>query len=265
MPRTVGVLGGMGPRATVDFFQKLTDLTPARRDQDHLRVIIDSRPQIPDRSAFLFGGGEDPTPWLVESAQTLEAAGAELLVIPCNTAHAFLDAIRRSVGIPVLDITEVVAEEACRTVPGLRVAGVLATGATVRVGLYHRAFERRGVRVLAPEPDDQGIVDRAIYAVKAGDLGPRVREEVRRVGHRLMAQGAEAVILGCTEVPLVVDPGEWAVPVLDSTRILAQATVRAALGEQWNFGGDPPRFEDEPVAGDSPVEVQEASWRRRQP
>jgi aspartate racemase len=265
MPRTVGVLGGMGPRATVDFFQKLTDLTPARCDQDHLRVIIDSRPQIPDRSAFLFGDGEDPTPWLVESARTLEAAGAEFLVIPCNTAHAFLDAIRRSVGIPVLDITEAVAEEACRAVPGIRVVGLVATGATVRVGLYHRAFARRGVRVLAPEPDDQRIVDRAIYAVKAGNLKPQVREDVRRVGDRLVAKGAEAVVLGCTEVPLLVDPGEWTVLVLDSTRILAQATVRAALAGAWNFEGDPARSQDGPIADRSAVTSQEAPWRRRQP
>lgn len=263
MPRTVGVLGGMGPRATVDFFQKLTDLTPARRDQDHLRVIIDSRPQIPDRSAFLFGDGEDPTPWLVEAARTLEAAGAELLVIPCNTAHAFLEAIRSSVRVPVLDITEAVAEEASRLVPDLRSVGLLATGATVRIRLYHRAFGRRGVEVLVPEPDDQGIVDRAIRAVKAGDLGPPIRKDVRRVGGQLVARGAQAVVLGCTEIPLVVDPREWTVPVLDSNRILAQATVRAALEGARNFEPDPARSEG--GSHGMAIPGQEAPWRRRQP
>ncbi len=229
MRLTVGVVGGMGPRATADFFAKLIELTPAARDQDHLRVLIDSNPQIPDRSAFILGEGEDPTPWLVETARRLEAAGADFLVIPCNTAHYFLEAIRRSVRIPVLDITEAVAEEATRTVPGLEAVGLLATTATARAQLYHRAFGRRGVRVIAPGGEDQKAVDRAIYSVKAGDLGPEVRKAVARVGVRLVEQGAEAIVLGCTEIPLVVDPQTWPVPVLDSTHILAQVTVRTAI------------------------------------
>ncbi|MDR7415360.1 MAG: amino acid racemase [Armatimonadota bacterium] len=240
MSLTVGVLGGMGPRATADFFRKLIELTPARRDQDHLRVLVESNPQIPDRSAFILGGGEDPTPWLVEAARRLEAAGADFLVIPCNTAHYFLEAIRRSVRIPVLDITEAVAEAAVRAVPGLVAAGLLATTATIRARLYHRTFARREVRVVVPEGEEQEVVDRAIYSVKAGDLGPAVREGVRRVGLGLVDRGAQAIVLGCTEIPLVVDPAEWPVPVIDSTLALARTAVHAALSAC--------REEDEPVA-----------------
>ncbi len=225
MARTVGVLGGMGPRATADFFQKLIDLTPARRDQDHLRVIIDNNPGIPDRSRHIVEGGEDPTPELVATARNLERAGADFLVIPCNTAHHFLEAIRRSVRIPVLDITEVVAEHAA----GLERVGLLATRATVLSGLYQRALARRRCEVLVPSEARQELVNRAIFAVKAGDLGGLVRGWVREAGRELVERGAQAVVLGCTEIPLVIDPAEWPVPVLDSTALLAQAAVREAL------------------------------------
>ncbi len=232
MARTVGVLGGMGPRATADFFQKLIDLTPAKRDQDHLRVIVDNNPQIPDRSRWILEGGEDPTPALVATARNLERAGADFLVIPCNTAHHFLDSIRRSVRIPVLDITEAVARRA----RGFPCVGLLATRATVVAGLYQKALGRRGCRVLVPSPARQDLVDRAIFAVKAGNLGPRVRAWVREAGQELVHAGAQALVLGCTEIPLVVDPGEWPVPVLDSTALLAEAAVEEALREDQGAG-----------------------------
>jgi aspartate racemase len=232
MARTVGVLGGMGPRATVDFFQKLIDRTPAARDQDHLRVIVDSNPKIPDRSRCILEGGEDPTPALVATAQNLERAGADFLVIPCNTAHYFLDRIRSAVRVPVLDITEAVARRARE----FSTVGLLATCATVVTGLYQRTLGRYGCRVLVPSPPRQEQVDRAIYAVKAGDLGPQVREWVREAAQELVASGAQALVLGCTEVPLVVDPAEWAVPVLDSTALLAELAVEEALKDERPAG-----------------------------
>ncbi len=228
MARTVGVLGGMGPRATADFFFKLIELTPARRDQDHLRVIVDSNPQIPDRSRCILEGGEDPTPALVATARNLERAGADFLVIPCNTAHHFLDRIRESVRIPVLDITEVVAQRAA----GLSTVGLLATRATVVAGLYQKALARHHTRVVVPSPARQELVDRAIFHVKAGDLGPHVRAWVREAGRELVGAGAQALVLGCTEIPLVVEAHQWPVPVLDSTALLAEAAVREALGEE---------------------------------
>jgi aspartate racemase len=227
MTRTIGVVGGMGPRATADFFSKLIDCTPAERDQDHIRVLIDSNPEIPDRSAYILGHGADPTDALIATARNLERGGAHFLVIPCNTAHHFLDAIRRSVGVPVLDIMEVVAEAGER-VGGIRSVGLLATSATVTAGLYERAFARRGVTVLAPSVESQERVDEAIWAVKAGRTDAATRRTVHEAGNELIARGVQAIVLGCTEIPLLVDPGDWSVPVLDSTEILAHAAVRAA-------------------------------------
>lgn len=226
--KTIGVLGGLGPWATVDLFEKILRLTPAAHDQDHLRVIIDNNPKIPDRSPAILGGGEDPTPALVATAQNLERAGADLIVIPCNTAHAFYGPIAAAVSVPVLHIMDEVAQAARTEVPSLRRAGVLATRATMAAGLYHRAFERVGVDVVGPDAGGQEVVNRTIYGVKAGQAGPRLTAELLPVAQSLVDRGADAVVLGCTELPFVLRPGDIAVPLLDSNLILAQAAVRAA-------------------------------------
>ncbi|HLA25412.1 MAG TPA: amino acid racemase [bacterium] len=226
--KVIGVLGGLGPWATLDLFEKILRLTPARRDQDHLRVIIDSNAKIPDRSAAILGQGEDPTPALVATAANLERAGAEVLVIPCNTAHAFYAAVAASVRIPVLHIMEEVAAAARRDRPEVRRVGVLATRATIVARLYHQAFAKIGVQVLTPDAAGQDVVTQAIDSVKAGTLEADTTAAVAAVARSLVALGAGAIVLGCTELPFVLRPGDVDVPVLDSNLILAQAAVRAA-------------------------------------
>jgi aspartate racemase len=234
--RTIGVLGGMGPWATLDFFGRLLRLTPAARDQDHLRILIDNNPAVPDRSAFLLGRGEDPTPWLVAGARGLAAAGADFLTIPCNTAHAFYPAIAGSVPIPVLHMMEEAAAAAARAHPQARRVGLLATAGTVRAGLYARAFARYGVEVVVPDAAAQAVTDALIAAIKAGPR-PEHRGQAAALVQALAAQGAEAVVLGCTELPLVLAADVLArapVPVLDATEALARRAVALALGEaEW--------------------------------
>ena len=226
--KVIGVLGGLGPWATVDFFEKILRLTPAQRDQDHLRILIDNNPKIPDRSPAIFGTGEDPTPALVATAKNLERAGADFLVIPCNTAHAFYDRIQAAVSIPVLHIMEEVAAAASQEVPDLRIVGVLATAATMASGLYHRAFARIGVDVIGPDSAGQVVVDQAIYGVKAGRMGPEVTRGLVEVVEGLVVRGAQALVLGCTELPFVLRPAHLNVPLLDSNLILARAAIRMA-------------------------------------
>lgn len=230
--RTIGVIGGMGPLATADFYMRLVRATPAAKDQDHLHVLIDSNTGIPDRTAAIEGRGPDPTPALVETARRLVAAGAEVLAIPCNSAHAFIDEIRRAVpGVPVLDIMEEVASSAAALRPPPAAAGLLATSGTVRQRLYQAALDRRGIGVMAPDAEGQRVVSEAIASVKAGDTGPEVRARVRGVADALVRAGAGVIVLGCTEVPLILGSGDVAVPVLDGTEILARAAVREGLGE----------------------------------
>jgi aspartate racemase len=229
--RTIGVIGGMGPLATADFYLRLVRATPAATDQEHLHVIIDSNAQIPDRTAAIDGRGPDPTPALVETARRLVAAGADVLAMPCNSAHAFLEAIRREAGVPVLDIMEEVARAAAALSPVPAAVGLLATSGTVRQRLYHNALERRQMRVLTPNEAGQRVVSAAIAAVKAGDTGPAVRAQARAAGEELIRAGAGAIVLGCTELPLVLGPQDVGVPLLDGTEILAGAAIREGFGE----------------------------------
>jgi aspartate racemase len=222
----------MGPLATADFYLRLVRATPAATDQEHLHVLIDGNAQIPDRTAAIEGRGPDPVPLLLETARRLVAAGAEVLVMPCNSAHAFLDRIRGAVGgVPVLDIMEEVAAAAAALRPVPASVGLLATSGTIRQRLYHAALARRGIAVLTPDPAGQRIVSDAIASVKAGDTGAAVRARIRGAAGSLVQQGAGAIVLGCTELPVILGAADVAVPVLDGTEILARAAVREGLGE----------------------------------
>ncbi len=230
--KVIGVLGGLGPWATLDFFEKLLRVTPAHRDQDHLRILIDNNPKVPDRTPAILGRGEDPSPALEATARNLERAGADFLVIPCNTAHAFYDRIQAAVSIPVLHIMEEVAAVASKEVGGLKVVGVLATSGAMAAQLYQRAFARIGVEVIGPEHPGQQVIDRAIYSVKAGAMGAEVTRGLVGVAEGLIAQGAQALVLGCTELPFVLKGSHVRVSLLDSNLILARAAVRTALAPE---------------------------------
>ncbi len=225
----IGILGGLGPWATVDLFEKILRATPATRDQEHFRILIDNNPKIPDRTPAILGRGEDPTPALVATARNLERGGASFLVIPCNTAHAFYEPIQAAVGIPVLHIMEEVATAARAEIPELKCVGVLATIGTIRAQLYDRAFARHNIDVLIPPPSEQPLVDRAIYQVKASEMGAEVTRPLIGVAKGLIASGAQALVLGCTELPFVLKPAQVPVPLLDSNLVLARAAVRTAM------------------------------------
>jgi len=221
--RTVGVLGGMGPAATVEFFRRLVAATPAATDREHLHVVIDSDPSIPDRTEAILRGGRCPVPRLVAMARRLESAGAELLALPCNTAHAYVEEIRAAVSIPMLDMIGETAAAIDRSPVGL-----LATDGTIESGLYQRACEGRGVRIVVPNPADRRSVMEAIAAIKAGAEPRGAERELAAVVRRLARDGAEAVIAGCTEISLV--PGDrmplrW----VDALDRLVEATLRDAL------------------------------------
>ncbi len=226
--KTIGILGGMGPEATVDLFAKIVAATPARIDQEHLRIVIDNNPKIPDRTAAALHGGEDPTRLLQTTASNLERAGADFLVMPCNSAHLFFDSIVQAVRIPVLHIADETVAEVARRYPKVRTVGVLAAHGTVQLRLYHDRLEAAGLKAISPDPGDQEIVQAAIFSVKAGDKGPVVCERIRGVAERLAAQGAELLLTACTELPLILRDGEVSVPVQDPTEVLAAAAVRFA-------------------------------------
>jgi len=229
--RVIGVLGGMGPEATLAFFSWILKLTPAARDQDHLRVVIDSNPKIPDRTAALLHGGPSPVPALRQGIAGLRRAGADFVVIPCVSAHAFLEELREGAALPILSLFDVTAEAVRARHPAVRRVGLLATTGTIRVGRFQERLAREGLETLTPAGEDQELVMRTIYGVKAaaGEADRRpLRENARGVAGRLVAAGAEAVIAGCTEIPLVLKPEDLPVPLFDTLRLLAEAAVATA-------------------------------------
>ena len=228
--KIIGIIGGVGPEATVDLYRKIIKSTPAKIDQDHIRVIIDSNCKIPDRVKAIFGNGEDPAPVLSETARNLERAGADLILIACNAAHHYYDAVVKSVSIPVLHIVEETASYCSRRFPEMRTFGLLAGSSTMELGLYPKGFHKIQSKILNPKPEDQNKVMDCIYKIKAGDLGGSVKEDLLKVARNLNDAGAEVIILGCTEVPLVLEDGDLPIPFVDPTQVLAEAGVAMARG-----------------------------------
>lgn len=227
----VGVLGGMGPAATADFYRKLVDATPAATDQQHLRVVLWVDPTVPDRSAALVDDGPDPTPWLRRGLRVLTVAGADLIAVPCNTAHAFFAPTTAPAGVRVVHMIDQAVRAVTDLVPPVRRVGLLATTGTVRVGLYQDWLGRAGLEPVLPGTADQeSLVATAIRAVKAGDRGAWVSGALETAAANLARRGAQVIIAGCTEIPLVVGERCASIPVIDPTRSLARAVVAAAIG-----------------------------------
>jgi aspartate racemase len=226
--KCAGVLGGMGPDATVDFMTRLIRLVPAKEDGDHIRCIVDNNPKVPSRIKALFEGGkEDPAPCLMDMARRLEAWGADFLVMPCNTAHYYHGRIQSAVRIPVLNMIELAARAAQRKFPQLRKAGILATSATVKVGLYEKAFAELGVETAYPGASDQAALLALIKSIKAGQIGEAQRAALISTGRRLLEQGAQALVLACTELS-VIAPHKGELPFVDASQALAEETVAVA-------------------------------------
>ena len=226
--KTIGIIGGMGPLATADLFRKIVLNTDAPNDQEHLRVLIDNNTAIPDRTSALLRGGENPVPQMVKSARLLEQMGAELLLIPCNTAHCFHKAVQQSVAVPVLHMIQVTAK--VLKDQGVDTVGLLATDGTVRCGLYERVCAEYGITTLCPEEAEQKAVMDLIYnGVKAGRADYDASTVQETIKH-LLQRGAKAIILGCTELPLAVTMYGLKAPFVDPTLELARAAIVAANG-----------------------------------
>ena len=222
MSLVLGVLGGMGPAATLDFLAKLQALTPAERDQDHIRTLVDINPQVPDRNDPL----NKPGPVLAEMAGALRGAGADVLAIACNTAHAYADIITSSSGLPLIDMIGGAAAAARDS--GARRAGVLGTRDALK--LYREYLAAQGMGMVTLEPDRQEAFMALIYQIKRGERGPQVREAMAALAADLTAGGAEAIIAGCTEVPLVLGADDIRLPFIDAGEVLARRCVAVCLG-----------------------------------
>jgi aspartate racemase len=235
MPKkTIGILGGMGPEATLDCFGKIIKNTPAQRDQDHLRVVIDSNPAVPDRTAAIVGDGQSPVSVIVEGCQALEKAGADFIIVPCVSAHFFIDEIQREVHLPILSIFDAVAETISRDYPAIKTVGLMGTTGTVKGGLFQERLAQEKIKTRIPDEAMQSTIMGAIYDIKNTApvrTRPEITADLVAAAKSLIANevdGARAIIAGCTEIPLALGQQHLSVPYFDSLTILARAAILRA-------------------------------------
>ncbi len=227
--KTVGVIGGMGPEATVDFQRRIVEGTPAHDDIDHIRVLVDNNPKIPSRIAALIEGtGDDPTPVLVAMAQGLESQGADFLTVPCNTAHYYLPAIARGVNIPVLDMIALAIARLGALSPKPKKIGMLASPAVRKVGLYAERLSEGGFEALFPDAKGEAAVFAMIRAVKAKAVTEQIQADYDLAIAGLRDAGADAFLIACTELSLLPPPQGR--PFVDALDALVDETIRSARG-----------------------------------
>ena len=221
----VGVIGGLGPEATLDFFAKVLHHSNATKDQDHIHLIIENNPKTPNRNDAIAGRGPSPAPALADMARALERAGADFVVMACNTAHAYERDIRTALTKPFVSLIDEVVAEVRKLHPAAKRVGVLATQGSRDARIFAPAFAQHGIEVLQLDEVSQARFMALLYQIKAGDRSKDVRDGIQQLGEELIAMGADILIAGCTEVPLVLRQGDNTKILIDSTDVLAKRSV----------------------------------------
>ena len=226
--RVVGILGGMGPEATVDLMRRIIAATPAQDDIDHVHLLVDNNPKVPSRIAALIDGtGPSPAPAIVAMAKRLEAAGADVLAIACNTAHAYAPEVRAATSIPLLDMIDLTSQRISRMTLKFRRVGLLASTAVVTLGLYRRRLSALGIDLITPS--DQNYLMEVIKAVKRGDSGLRTRERFASIARDLMHDRIDLLLVACTELSVLADSLDEGFPTLDALEVLAREIATFGL------------------------------------
>jgi len=203
----VGIIGGMGPLSTVEFLKRIVEKTPAEKDQDHIRIIVDFNSKVPDRTAHILGKGESPLPYLLDSVDRLTRAGVDVIFISCNTAHYYIEDMRRRSSVPIVDLVE----EGLKILKkrGINKILLLATEGTIRSGIYRTRGEKVGIEIVDPDDHMLNTTMRVIYSVKSGKIDD-AKKHWKELSKSLKEE--QEILLGCTELPVVADRG---IDVLD--------------------------------------------------
>jgi len=226
---TIGILGGMGPEATVNLMHRVIIATPAGDDCEHVHLIVDSNPEVPSRIAALIdGSGQSPAPELVRMARRLETAGADALAIACNTAHGYASEITAAVSIPLLDVIDLARDAVvAMNMPQQRV-GLLASTAVINLGLFAESFAAVGIQLVIPAV--QSDVMEVIKAVKRGDSDRNTRDQFAHIASMLLTDRVDILLIACSELSILVDSLDEAIPFLDTLDLLAREIVAFGLG-----------------------------------
>lgn len=226
--KTVGIIGGMGTIATIDLFNKIVLETNAKSDKEHLHILIDNNAQIPDRTSFILGDGEDPTYELVKSAKNLEKIGADFLAIPCNTAHYFYDVIKENVNIEIINMIEETSKFIkCNNINRV---GLLATSGTIKAKVYDNILKNYSIEIVKLNCYEQSVIMDFIYGIKQNEKSFN-NEGVRKVINNFKEKNVNNIILGCTELPIGMSMLGIEENFIDPTNILAKACVKKAKQE----------------------------------
>lgn len=232
MSQTIGILGGMGPEATVHLFNIIVKFTKADSDQDHIPIIVCNNPKIPDRTAAILHGRPSPLPALIENAKLLEKAGASFIIMPCHTAHHFYDQIKDHIRIPFLHLQRETLHHIEQKQKNIKRFGLIATTATIKMGLFQSIFNesKNGLEIVVPGAADQEMMMTAMYGEKGIKRGfkKEPRELLLKVIAHLKEKNAEAIIAGCSETSIVLKENEFRLPVFDPLIITAKAAILKA-------------------------------------
>lgn len=228
--QVVGILGGMGPEATIDLFSKIVKATGAKKDEDHLRIIIDNNPHMPSRLDAILADGPSPAMDMIETARNLERAGADFIIIGANTAHWFYDEVQAGVNVPVLHIIKETIQWTVNIMPTITKIGILATTGTVKTKMYDKAYEAEGIQVVTPNDRDQDRIMQLIFDFKYGKDVMKIRQQIALIVDSLVTDGVQAVVMGCTEIPLILAGYQSPVLLIDPNQIIAEVAIKRAKG-----------------------------------
>jgi len=226
--KVLGIIGGLGPAATFDFCQRVVRLTNVEVEQDHLQILVDNNPKAPDRNQALLEGGLNPSKCFAESAIRLEAAGADFLAMPCNTAHAYADAIVNAVSIPFVNMVEEAVAEVANFADNANAIGLLATDGCLYAGLFQDRLKGAGYQTILPDNVNQKRLMEMIYQVKKNGISSEIKSEMIALTKDLENNGSKYIIAGCSEVPLVLNQGDIGITLFDTTEWLATIVVEYA-------------------------------------
>lgn len=225
MKKTLGVIGGMGPLATVKLFEKIVLLTDAQSDQEHLHIIIDNNTLITDRSAYILVGGEDPRSELISSAKKLQDMGADFLIMPCNTAHYFYDEIVDNIEIPFLNMIEETAKYILEHQVGIKNIGLLATEGTYNTKVYDKIFSKYGINIISPSVEKRAYIMELIYNIKKG-IHHQNLEHYYDALDELKNQKVDYFIIGCTELSVALHLYNLEGNYIDALDVIAKKAIK---------------------------------------
>ena len=240
MKKTIGILGGMGPEATAYFFGLIINNTKAGKDQEHIPIIIYNNPKIPARTDAILEKGPSPLPLLLEGVRILRQAGADFVVMPCVTAHYYYNDLMKQEKIPFLNLLDESFFYVKKNMPSLTRVGLIASTGTLQSRLFHETFTKGGIEIIVPSEEEQEKVMEAIFGkqgIKAGFTSGPSQKIIQDAAAKLVQRGAEGVIAGCTEVPLVLKQEHLPVPLIDPLRIIALKSIEEA-GYEIKGGDD---------------------------